>query len=321
MSALNSLVDGGELCTGGIAGKSGSECTLSDCQNTGNIIGGRAAGISAENQGIITECSNAGVITANGESGAYAGGISGDSKGKIANCWNQGEVSATVTSGSEFSYRVAGICNGVTSAATVVNCYNSGVITGEGYWKAPIADSDANVTNCYYLGDEETDSLEGAVCKTAEQFASGEVCYLLNEGNPEPVFRQDLGNGQFSGFRGGTVYKVEKYDCPGDTVPDIVYSNTDSVIRGSEHSLGQQWNTDGDAHWKVCEYCDSKLEKAAHSGGRATYSEQAVCELCGEKYGEMLVDTINPFGKIKVGERNWNSFTSSVTFDIFSGDT
>ena len=39
--------------------------------------------------------------------------------------------------------------------------------------------------NCYYLDTSETDNLDGTIFKTAEQFASGEVTYLLNGSKSE----------------------------------------------------------------------------------------------------------------------------------------
>ncbi len=44
---------------------------------------------------------------------------------------------------------------------------------------------------------------------------------------------------------------------------------------------------DADGHWTECSRCDEATEKVAHSGGTATETEQAVCEVCGQSYGEL----------------------------------
>ena len=45
---------------------------------------------------------------------------------------------------------------------------------------------------------------------------------------------------------------------------------------------------DGEQHWKKCANCDAIDTKEAHSGGEATCTQKAVCEKCGQEYGEKL---------------------------------
>ena len=45
---------------------------------------------------------------------------------------------------------------------------------------------------------------------------------------------------------------------------------------------------DGEQHWKKCANCDATDTKEAHSGGEATCTQKAVCEKCGQEYGEKL---------------------------------
>ena len=44
---------------------------------------------------------------------------------------------------------------------------------------------------------------------------------------------------------------------------------------------------DASGHWYKCANCDATDEKQAHSGGTATCAQKAVCEVCGEEYGEL----------------------------------
>ena len=134
-------------------------------------------GVCGNNSGTITNCYNAGNLTAI-ESSATIGGICGyNNGGTIANCYNTGTVTAT---GSVAS--VGGVCG--CSIELISNCYNIGTVTATssdadisgicGYYFGPIK-------NCYYLADTEDEN--GG--KTADQFASGEVAYLLNGSKSE----------------------------------------------------------------------------------------------------------------------------------------
>ena len=131
-------------------------------------------GVCGNNAGTITNCYNAGNLTAI-ESSATIGGICGyNNGGTVTNCYNTGTVTAT---GSVAS--VGGVCG--CSTAPISNCYNIGTVTATssgadisgicGYNFGPIK-------NCYYLADTEDEN--GG--KTTEQFASGEVAYLLSQG-------------------------------------------------------------------------------------------------------------------------------------------
>ena len=134
-------------------------------------------GVCGNNAGTITNCYNAGNLTAI-ESSATIGGICGyNNGGTIANCYNTGTVTAT---GSVAS--VGGVCG--CSIELISNCYNIGTVTATG--------SDADISgicgynfgpikNCYYLADTEDEN--GG--KTAAQFKSGEVAYLLNGSKSE----------------------------------------------------------------------------------------------------------------------------------------
>lgn len=66
---------------------------------------------------------------------------------------------------------------------------------------------------------------------------------------------------------------------------------TFSVGQPLGHSWSETWTKGEEKHWKECTRCGEKKDEAAHRGGTATCTEQAVCAVCGEKYGS--VDTGN----------------------------
>jgi hypothetical protein len=50
---------------------------------------------------------------------------------------------------------------------------------------------------------------------------------------------------------------------------------------------GQGWEYNSDAHWQWC-VCGEIMDSGAHSGGTATATEYAKCDVCGAEYGELL---------------------------------
>lgn len=52
------------------------------------------------------------------------------------------------------------------------------------------------------------------------------------------------------------------------------------------HKYSDTYKADDETHWKECA-CGERTEIGNHSGGTATCTEQATCEICGEKYGDL----------------------------------
>ena len=215
-------------------------------------------GVCGRNDGTITNCYNAGNLTVI-ESSATIGGICGYNSGTVTNCYNTGTVTATGQVAS-----VGGVCG--CSTAPISNCYNIGTVTATSS-STDISDicgyNFGPVTNCYYLADTEDEN--GG--KTAAQFVSGEIAYLLSQGctvgegedavtYSGSVWGQELGeNGDTypvlkkAGDAKNTVYRNETYPgCegnPGDLV--YSYSNTQKDPAYAEH-------TDEDLDGK-CDIC------------------------------------------------------------------
>ncbi|MCH5184928.1 MAG: carboxypeptidase regulatory-like domain-containing protein [Oscillospiraceae bacterium] len=123
---------------------------------------------------------------------SWIGGIAGLSAGKIKNCRNK----ATIQGIGNGVY-ASGICS---SDGTVENCINTGSISS-GYVAYAIAYGLA-AENCFYLENTASDA-GGAEAKTAGQFASGEVAYLLGE-----PWGQKIGADEYPVIGGDKVYFV-----------------------------------------------------------------------------------------------------------------
>ena len=68
-------------------------------------------------------------------------------------------------------------------------------------------------------------------------------------------------------------------------------AETDALGHDTE---GVNWTSDGDVHYKLCkrEGCGAHIDEAAHSGGTASCEAKAVCEVCGNEYGEYAAHTL-----------------------------
>ena len=246
-------------------------------------------GVCGNNAGTITNCYNAGNLTAI-ESSATIGGICGyNNGGTIANCYNTGTVTATGTVAS-----VGGVCG--CSTELILNCYNIGTVTAAssgadisgicGYNFGPIK-------NCYYLADTEDEN--GG--KTAAQFASGEIAYLLSQGctvgeGEDAVTYSGSVWGQALGGNGDTypvldstkrVYQVDKYDgCEGKPGSSTkVYSNQSTSIY-EEHKYEAD-TTDSTKH--KCSICNGTEEHSfAYELVENGNAIKATCSECGATY-------------------------------------
>lgn len=130
--------------------------------STGKMIGlfGYINGGTVKNVGVIDSYING---------YEFIGGISGYMlKGTITNCYFKGSIIANAY--------IGGICG--LNSDTISNCYSMASIRG-GEYQGGIAGRvyEKDNVNCYYLSN--TDDGQGG--KTAAQFASGEVAYLLGD--------------------------------------------------------------------------------------------------------------------------------------------
>ena len=160
-------------------------------------------GVCGQNDGLMINCYNSGNVTGS----YYVGGVCGRSTGTdneysfLTNCYNTGKVTGHES--------VGGVCGLNTSHGPISNCYNIGSVTGSFKFGSVCGHNDHTVTNCYYLKGT-TDGIgidfsgSGKVfAKSAEQFASGEVAYLLGEG-----WGQTIGTDEYPVLGGEKVLQI-----------------------------------------------------------------------------------------------------------------
>ncbi|MEE0510438.1 MAG: InlB B-repeat-containing protein [Peptococcaceae bacterium] len=203
-SCMNSGKVTGSGSAGGVCGTNLN--SIKDCDNKGNVNGSDAnnsiGGICGVNSGswnyggTISNCSNSGTVTGNGTTQSYAGGICGTNNYNynISNCSNSGPVTGS-------SRYISGIC--AWNSGSISNCSNSALVSSTG------TNSDVGsicwgnygtIKHCYWLKTTDdgagigtgTGTNEDVESKTVDQYASGEVAWLLNQNQADDPWRQNL---------------------------------------------------------------------------------------------------------------------------------
>lgn len=250
---------------GGIVAYNAGGGTVTNCYNTGkvsyvasdSVIRGNIGGIvGTHTYGTVSNCYNTGTVI--GDS-SEVGGIVGDSSSTVTHCYNNGTVSGTNNVGGIVGYNnnggkvsksyntgnvsgkteIGGVV-GKNWRATLTDCYNIGEVSGNSN-AAGIVGSSGNSTikNTYYLNTSCSVGISGGdveetIVKTAEQFASGEVAYLLNNGVTDgtQAWYQNIGGENADPYpvldnTHNTVFKTDDSYKNGDLIGDI---NRDGVI-------------------------------------------------------------------------------------------
>lgn len=182
---LNSYIYG-KNCVGGILGRNNNTgVTVQKCFSEATVIGNE-----------------------------YVGGIVGSTYGgKILNCYNAGSVK-----GSKYVASIRGRNTyGGTDSGAINNCFNVGEVSGTESSNVGGIRGDGNgtINNCYCISNQLTDT--AATTKTSDQFASGEVAYLLNKSvtDGSQIWYQNIDNGGLFEIIGenGCVKNLFVLDC------------------------------------------------------------------------------------------------------------
>ena len=184
--AVSGLDSGTGNRVGGVVGDNGGN--VENCYNTGtvNVIGNSSAvgGVVGRNDSSVQNCYNTGTVTG---SGGRVGGVVGWNSGNVTNCYNTDSITVTGSGG-----RVGGVVG--YNSGSVENCYNTGTVSGSGgHVDGVVGDNKGTVKNCYYqidksaiVGSDGTTADDTTtVAKTAAEFHSGEVAWLLENGQTD----------------------------------------------------------------------------------------------------------------------------------------
>ncbi len=198
------------------------------------------------------------------------GGICGQCwGGHIRNCYFIGVVDGD---GSE----IGGICSLVDSG-TIENCFSVANLSGHSRVDGICAiNQKSEIRNCYSM------PLKGADTELKERFLTGEIAYLLQQGQTEHVWGQRIGVDKHPVFDGNKVYAC-----------------TDSVLKYSNHvDCGESHVFD---HC-VCTYCGYRDTTCACEH----VYDNCVCTYCGACdttcwFNIYTVDDLYKFAEIVYG--------------------
>ena len=262
----------------------------------------------------------------------YVGGVCGRSDyGNISNCYHTGAVSGSIS--------VGGVC-GHHSYGKLSNCYSAGAVSGTAYVGGVCgSNSSGIILNCYFDSEKcdkkavaynNSGTVTNTEGKITAQFASGEVCYLLNgsksdgtqawyqnlalqTGDKHPVLTNSGNN---------TVYDAPLL-CGGIKNVGNTYANTKTV--SIEHILiGEpSFNEEKAIYQKICQregcgatcyFADSKGLYAAKEEAGAFTADTYVLQ-DATTYDNRAEFTVNDFTYARTFEdTGWTTWY--VPFDL-----
>ena len=83
----------------------------------------------------------------------------------------------------------------------------------------------------------------------------------------------------------------------GDTYAINEDASVLTIEKNSANHTGapdSKWHSDSANHWQEYTCCHARANEAAHSGGAATCTAQAVCQVCGKAYGPLAAHAWQP---------------------------
>ena len=274
-------VIGHKYC-GGIVGYIMGNTNVTGCTNSGTVSGYSFLGgiVGQAHRATVQRCFNSGAVTGNR---SPIGGIVGQAiTTTVQDCGNTGAVTRADNSGD-----CGGIAGSTNSTSSIKNCYNAySTIT---YPICAFTPSDTTLLNCYYLADNPgTDPS----AKTEAQFNSGEVAYLLQNGErtdtTTTVWGQTLTGGSQQAFpvlNGDKVYQT--------TPCTAGYSNT------AQQTLDHNYTEDG-----VCSRCGAWQEATLNGDYYEIHNQGQL---------RWFADQVNNNGRTNINARLTASFAMDGT--------
>ena len=292
--------------------------TVKNLTVTGYVSGTQKAGGIASQGGTFENCVNqCRVIAKHGATvQAWAGGIVGYG-GTVRNCVNMGRI----TSCSGYDVAFAG---GLVGQGSAAGCYNVGEVDGSSNRLCLIGGITGygGAENCYWLegtAEKAIGSSGGVAANTKAEFADGTVLNLLKGDSADspwadeckyvaaagmtlPVFKGQSGDDHTCVYEWKYNDTQHWKECacgvmePGSTASHS--EKTGICTEGikcecgyeiypatSGHNWGE-WQHLTTSHTRGCDNPGCGMTQSENcSGGTATCTEQATCDVCHEKYG------------------------------------
>lgn len=309
---------------------------LHDCKGNGKITGGTNGAI--QNQGIFTMYG--GKIT--GNRGSYSGVYNenvfsmygGEISGNLSITVNGGAVgtsrkkdlivggSAVIAENTNMSEEPANLLINTPNKKILIDSANplSGaakisirLYSEEGL--ISITDANTKDYSRYFTSDDpDFDVVNGP---DNEVQLIRKHTHTLKEHKAVPATCTEAGTGAY--------WKCEGEDGCNQMFSDSTGNNEITEIPEGDDATGHDygaWKSNGDGtHTRTCANDGAHTEDGDCSGGTPTYTEKAVCSVCGGSYGEVLGDTTPPAGTIRIDDNSWTDFLNTITFGLFFRET
>ena len=296
---------------GGIFGGEQEKClAVSGCKNYADVTGQKfAGGIFAFNNNLkVTDCENHGNIYAK-----YAGGLGGrmsDELSVLERSYNDGKVSGT---------SAAGIVHTTYPSPKLNNCYNAGVIIADEACSFVSSmnnrlDNLFTIENDLYCFNNNHDFPEYRFKFTAEQFASGEAAYIMNEYAGSNIWHQKIPEMSLP-TTDTSLPIVYKYAPEGG---EVYYSNTPCSHSYKSSHIDANCIECGKTLY-VCSICGNSYTTDISGEPMSGIHNfvNGICSVCGAKD----IPSVNDDGVYEIGtfgQLLW--FSSFVNGDEFACD-
>ena len=292
-----------------------------------NFAAGVVAHINSRNDEnsniIIRNCGNEANVTTTGKNAAgILGCVEATNVGlKLYNLWNKGNIVGNTGES-------AAICawtgqRNIDGQVDVEGCWNIGEVTGvdgNGYNLirrnssiVPRNIVDLCLTNSGNQG-------KVTALNTEDPISSGELCYLLNEEDQDPiVYTQTLGTDEMPvyGTSSLQVFQAGTMNCAGVAVGGISYNNESGETIVLDHNFNEEMG--------MCDVCYTQFQEPAlvdgmyelKNAGNVEWYGEYVGKAGGNHVGAKLMNDIDFYGienlHSPIGPNEQNKFNS--TFD------
>ncbi len=294
-----------------------NEGNVTCTNNVGGVVGHNNA-YDTNAEASVALCYNTGGVTGDNSVGGVAGynNAQNGANSTIKNCYNTAKVDGLFNIGGVVGLNYSA---NYTADASVDSCYNIGTVKGNygsqgvtrgyniGAVVGIIQQSGAaysKVSNCYYMdgcaedgsstiqngignttpGSTTADVSGSTNSKTADQFISGEVTYLLNGDQTTIVWYQTCGEGH-PAFSGNQVYGGYT-SCNDDAV--MIYNNDKTAV-STEKPHTWSYEVDSDARTIT-----ASCENGCQTNVTITLVPEAyTVTYDGKEHGATVLDTDN----------------------------
>lgn len=216
-------------------------------------------------------------------------------KGTISNCASYGNVTSKVT---EWNPRIGGFAG--TNAGTIKNSHTASIVTEnseEGDAGGFVGNDKNGITStCSF---DNTKNAEMNAIGGSETEGTNEITGVPTAAVLANICRDVFGKHSMTHYQAVAatctqVGNMEYWHCSvcnnnyDSANGGNVIDNVETAINPDNHKAAAEWTQENNKHYHKCENgCNTHLDEESCSGGTATCTAQAICEICKRPYGNV----------------------------------